>query len=454
MTPWVDDANAPLLVDLYELTMAQAYWREGMDAPATFGLFVRRLPPSRNFLLAAGLDTALRFLERFRFDAAALAALAGLGRFDDGFLDWLGRLRFRGEVRAVPEGTPVFAEEPLLEVTAPLAEAQLVETVLLNQVHLQTVVASKAARVVAAAAGRPVIDFGLRRYHGADAGLKAARATYLAGCEGTSNVLAACVWPELTAMGTMAHSYVQAHEDEAEAFRRFSDLYPETTLLVDTYDTLEGVRRVVRLARERGPAFRVRAIRLDSGDLAALAKGAREILDAAGLRAVRIFASGDLDEHAVARLVEAGAPVDSFGVGTRMGVPHDAPTLDVVYKLVAYGGEGRVKLSTGKRTLPCRKQVFREERDGVAVRDVLGLEGERRDGRPLLVTVMAGGARTEAGRVGLAEARAHAAREIVRLPAAVRAIAPADPAYPVVVSDALLAAHERARARAELVSAG
>lgn len=448
MSPWVDDARAALLTDLYELTMAQAYWREGMHAPATFSLFVRRLPPCRNFLLAAGLDEALRYLEALRFDDEALAFLATLGRFEPGFLDWLGRLRFTGEVRAVPEGTPVFAEEPLLEVTAPLAEAQLAETFLLNQVHFQTVVASKAARVVHAAAGRPIVDFGLRRYHGADAGLKAARAAGLAGCAGTSNVLASAVWPEIPPMGTMAHSYVQAHDDELDALRRFSELYPETTLLVDTYDTLRGVRRVVELARERGEAFRVGAIRLDSGDLGALAVGARRILDDAGLHAVRIFASGELDEHAIARLVGGGAPIDSFGVGTGMGVPADAPALDVAYKLVAYAGTGRVKLSTGKRTLPGRKQVFRETRDGEPVRDVLAGEDEVHPGRPLLVPVMSGGVRTDAGRVGLAAARAHATDAIAGLPARLRALTPADPPYPVVVSDGLLDALRAARERA------
>ncbi len=448
MSPWVDDARAALLTDLYELTMCQAYWREGMDAPATFSLYSRRLPPGRSFLLAAGLDDALRFLETLHFDDAALAHLDTLGRFEPAFLDWLGRLRFTGEVRAVPEGTPVFAEEPLLEVTAPIAEAQLAETFLLNQVHLQTVVASKAARVVAAAAGRPVVDFGLRRYHGTDAGLKAARAAWLAGCVSTSNVLASAVWPEIPAAGTMAHSYVQAHDDELDAFRRFSELYPETTLLVDTYDTLRGVDRVIALARERGPAFRVGAVRLDSGDLGVLARAARRMLDAAGLAQVRIFASGELDEYTIAGLIAGGAPIDAFGVGTRMGVPPDAPTLDVAYKLVAYAGTGRVKLSTGKRSLPGQKQVFREERDGEAVRDVLAGADEELPGRPLLVPVMAAGVRTPAGRVGLSAVRAHAAEEIARLPARLRGVPPADPPYPVVVSERLMESFRAAQRRA------
>lgn len=445
MNAWVDDARAALLTDLYELTMAQAYWREGRTAPATFSLFCRRLPPTRNYLLAAGLDDALRYLEAFRFDGESLAFLASLGRFSAEFLDWLGRLRFTGDVRAVPEGTPVFAEEPLVEVTAPLPEAQLVETFLLNQVHVQTLIASKAARVVTAAAGRPVHDFGLRRYHGTDAGMKAARAAWIAGCAGTSNVLAARTWG-IPATGTMAHSYVQAHEDEAEAFRRFSELYPETTLLVDTYDTLRGVQRVIALAKERGDTFRVRAIRLDSGDLGALAREARRMLDAAGLGGVRIFASGELDEDAVARLV--AAPIDAFGVGTAMGVSKDAPALDVAYKLTAYAGVGRVKLSPGKRSLPGPKQVFREERDGEAVRDVIAGVEETFPGRPLLVPVMVGGRRTAAGSEGLDAARARAAAEIARLPAAVRGLAPADPAYEVIVSERLIAGLEAARARA------
>jgi nicotinate phosphoribosyltransferase len=447
--------NAALLTDLYQLTMAQAYWREALLEPAVFSLSVRRLPPRRNFLLACGLEDALRYLETLRFDDAALAYLDGLGGFRAEFLEWLGALRFTGEVRAVPEGTPVFADEPILEVRAPLAEAQVVETFLMNQLHLQTVLASKGARVVRAAEGRRVVDFGLRRMHGSDAGLKSARAFHVAGVAATSNVLAGQVYG-IPVAGTMAHSYVQAHDSEEAAFRAFADLYPETVLLVDTYDTLAGVRRVVALAEQLGDAFRVRAIRLDSGDLAELAVAARGILDAAGLEGVEIFATGGLDEDRIAALVAAGAPIDGFGVGTRMGVSADAPSLDMVYKLAEYAGAGRVKLSSGKAILPGAKQVFRVEEDGMAVRDVIGRADESGPGRPLLETVMRAGQRVGPGvATPLDEARRHAARELARLPGRIRSLERADPPYPVTVSEALaglqreVAAHVDSRAERE-----
>jgi nicotinate phosphoribosyltransferase len=350
-SPWVDDGNAALLTDLYELTMLQAYWREGMADEAVFSLYYRTLPDDRSYLLACGLDDALRFLETLSFDQDALEYLAAHGGFSREFLGWLSELRFAGDVWALPEGTPVFPEEPLLEVRAPIAQAQLAESFVMNQVHLQTVLASKAVRVVEAARGRAVIDFGLRRMHGTDAAMKGARAYWVAGLAATSNVLAGRVYGVPIA-GTMAHSFVQAHEDELTAFRAFARLYPDTVLLVDTYDTLLGIDRVIELARELGDAFRVRAVRLDSGDLAALAVEARRRLDAAGLHRVEVFASGGLDEHRIAELVARGAPIDGFGVGTRMGVSEDAPALDMAYKLTAYAGEGRLKLSPGKRILP------------------------------------------------------------------------------------------------------
>jgi nicotinate phosphoribosyltransferase len=339
-------------------------------------------------------------------------------------------------VRAVPEGTPVFANEPILEVAAPLPEAQLVETFVMNQIHLQTTLASKAARVVSAAAGRDVIDFGLRRIHGVDAGLKAARAFHIAGVAGTSNVLAGRAYG-VSLSGTMAHSYIQAHADELQAFRDFARSFPETVLLVDTYDTAEGVRRVVRLAEELGDDFRVRGVRLDSGDLGALAFEARSILDAAGLHGVRIIASGGLDEGQVAALVASGAPIDAFGVGTRMGVSSDAPTLDMAYKLTEYAGEGRMKLSTGKVSLPGRKQVFRLEEEGRAIRDVIARADEELPGRPLLRTVMRGGRRLPEGRLELDAARAEARRGLAAMPERLLRLEPADPPYPVEVSRAL-----------------
>jgi nicotinate phosphoribosyltransferase len=434
--PWVTDANAALLTDLYELTMLQAYWREGMLDEAVFTLFVRRLPPSRNYLLVCGLDDALRYLERVRFDRDALDFLAGLGHFRPEFLEWLAAFRFTGDVYAVPEGTPVFADEPILEVVAPLPEAQLAETFVMNQVHFQTVIASKAARIVQAAEGRAVVDFGLRRMHGADAGIKAARACYVAGAAATSNVLAGRLYGVPVA-GTMAHSYVQAHDRELDAFRSFAALYPTTILLVDTYDSIEGVKRVIALARELGDAFQVRGVRLDSGDLAALAFEARALLDEAGLSRVEIFASGGLDEHVIAGAVQRGAPISAFGVGSSMAVAQDAPALDIAYKLAAYGGTGRLKLSPGKGILPGQKQVFRREDGGIAAGDVIARWGEALPGRPLLVRVMERGARLPAGGATVEQARVRARSELERLPDRLRALAPADPPYPVTLSDAL-----------------
>lgn len=425
-----------LFTDLYELTMLQAYLEEGMEDTAVFSLFVRRLPPRRNYLMACGLDDALTALETLQFDAAALSYLQSLGRFSTRFLEFLAQFRFTGDVHAVPEGTPVFASEPILEVVAPIAEAQLVETIVMNQVHLQTLLASKAARVVEAAAGRPVVDFGARRAHGLDAGLKAARAFYIAGVASTSNLAAGQAYG-LPVAGTMAHSYVQAHDDELQAFRSFAALYPDTVLLVDTYDTRAGVEKVVALAHALGADFRVSAIRLDSGDLGRLAVEARRILDDAGLQRVGIFASGGLNEDIVARLVADGAPIDGFGVGTDMGVSADAPALDIVYKLVEYGGRGRIKLSPGKELLPGRKQIFRIERDGLADRDVLARDGDACDGRPLLQPVMQRGQRLPAGRVALSAAREWARRQREGLPPRVRRLAGSRPPYRVDLGPAL-----------------
>jgi nicotinate phosphoribosyltransferase len=317
----------------------------------------------------------------------------------------------------------------------------------MNQIHLQTLLASKASRAVQAAQGRRVVDFGMRRMHGADAALQGARAFYAAGVAATSNVRAGLAHG-IPVAGTMAHSYIQAHDREQDAFRAFTELYPETVLLVDTYDTLEGVRKVAELARERGDAFRVRGVRLDSGDLAELARGARRTLDSAGLKEVEIFASGDLDEYRIAELVRSGAPITAFGVGTRMGVSADAPSVDLVYKLTDYAGSGRLKTSTGKAVLPGRKQVFRLEQNGGAVRDVIARHGEEQPGRALLEPVMKGGKRLDAGRPSLAAVRERAAAEIARLPARVRALEPADPPYPVEISPALRDLEQTVRERA------
>jgi nicotinate phosphoribosyltransferase len=443
---WVSDRNAALLTDLYQLTMLQAYWAEGMTEEAAFSLFVRSLPPGRNYLLACGLDDALRYLERLQFPPEAVEFLRKRDEFEDEFCDWLAAFRFTGDVWAVPEGTPVFAEEPLLEIAAPLPDAQLPETFVMNQIQLQTLLASKAARVVHAAGGRAVVDFGLRRTQGTDAGLKSARAFHVAGIHATSNVLAGQVYG-MPISGTMAHSFVQACDDELAAFRAFARQYPETVLLVDTYDSLEGVRNVVRLARELGDDFRVRAVRLDSGELAQLAFAAREILDRAGLERVELFASGGLDEWDIAALVDSGAPITGFGVGVRMGVSQDAPSLDIAYKLVEYAGQGRLKLSPGKVLRPGRKQVFRVERDGRALRDVLALADERQPGRPLLQRVMEGGRRLPAGEADHHQARKRAASELARLPDRIRALEDADPPYPVEVSASLEQESQRARER-------
>ncbi|RME69098.1 MAG: nicotinate phosphoribosyltransferase [Alphaproteobacteria bacterium] len=442
-------ADAPglaLFTDLYELSMLQAYHAEGMAARAVFSLFVRRLPEGRNFLLACGLAAVLDYLEALRFADDDLAYLAGLGRFSDSFLRYLRGFRFTGNVRAVGEGTPVFANEPILEIEAPLPEAQLVETFVMNQIHMQTVLASKAQRVVAAAAGRPVVDFGARRMHGIDAAVKAARAFYIAGVSATSNVLAGARYG-IPLAGTMAHSYIQAHDDEAGAFRAFVRSYPETVLLVDTYDTLAAIDKVIALARALGADFKVRAVRLDSGDLAVLARQVRRLLDDAGLGHVEIFASGGLDEHAIAALIAAGAPIDGFGVGTSMGVSSDAPDLDIAYKLCEYAGKGRLKLSAAKPVLPGRKQVFRVSEGERAVRDVIAGADEDLPGQPLLEYVMRGGKRLAAGRDDLDDARVRAREAVARLPSAVRALAPPASPYPVAVSPALAAFQKQVQER-------
>jgi nicotinate phosphoribosyltransferase len=429
-----------LYTDLYQLTMLQAYWREDMDEPAVFDLFVRRLK-DRHYLVACGLEQALEFLETLSFSEAALDHLATQDPFEPAFLDWLADFEFTGDVYAVPEGTPVFPDEPLVEVVAPIGEAQLVETLLLNQLTFQTTIASKASRIVEAArAGgedRLVADFGMRRMHGTDAAMKGARAAYIAGVDATSNVAAGQAY-DLPITGTMAHSYVEAHDSEVEAFRAFSALYPETILLVDTYDTLDGVRKVIDLMDETDEDVQVRGIRLDSGDLAELAHAARRLLDEAGLTDVMIFASGGLDEHTIADLLDREAPIDGFGVGTRMGTSADQPALDSAYKLSGYAGTPRMKLATDKSNLPGRKQVVRQYEDGTAVRDVIATEDEQTHGAPLLERVMADGERTEAGAARpLTAVREHAAARLDELPARLRAPTAANRDYNVVLSDAL-----------------
>jgi nicotinate phosphoribosyltransferase len=426
--------TSALFTDLYELTMAQAYYAESMDQLAVFELAFRRLPHNRNFLVAAGFVDVLDFLTAFHFSTNDLEYLRSRREFSEEFLECLGSLKFSGDVYAVPEGTIIFPNEPLLQVIAPIVEAQLIETFVLNQIHFQSIATTKAARVVAAAEGRAVIDFGSRRAHGTDAAFKVARATYLSGGAGTSNVLAGKLY-DIPVFGTMAHSYIQAHDDEAASFESFAELYPETTLLVDTYSTLDGVRKVIELSQRLGHRFRVRALRLDSGDLGALAFQTRKMLDDAGLHNVQIFASSGLDEYKVHELIKSGAPIDAFGVGTKLAVSADAPELDMAYKLVEYGGKGRFKLSTKKLLYPGRKQIFRQIEKGRMMSDVIGRFDESLPGERLLKSIMIHGRPTT--RVELEESRRHLQSELERLPEHLRALDPATTPYPVTYSQSL-----------------
>ena len=400
-----------LSTDLYELNMAASYLRRGMDGAATFSLYVRDMPKQRGFLVAAGLDHCLRFLESFSFDEEDLAYLSEIG-FDDRSVDGFREVRFGGEVWAVPEGRIVHAKEPILEVTAPIAEAQLVETVLLNQVTLHTTLTSKAARYVIAAEGRGLVDFAFRRAHGVEAARAAARGSAIVGFQATSNVEAAREFG-LAVTGTMAHSFITAFDDEREAFRAFAEDHPHrTTFLVDTYDALNGVRNAIEVIKEMDPPGEV-GVRLDSGDLDRLSREARRILDHAGLGRAKIFASGGLDEHEVAELVRAGAPVDAFGIGTQLGVSADAPYVDAVYKLAEFEGRPVLKLSPAKASAPGRKQVWRGPSE-----DVISLRDEAAPGpnhEPLLEPVMQAGRRL-APAPSIEEMRARFERDLAALP--------------------------------------
>jgi nicotinate phosphoribosyltransferase len=370
--------DAAVFTDLYELTMAASYLREGMRGPATFSLFARHLPRGRSFLVAAGLEDVLNFLSDFRFSDDALSYLDSLDLFEPAFLKFLRRLRFTGLVRAVPEGTVVFQNEPLLEITAPIIEAQLVETAVLNLVHFQTLLASKAVRCVLAARGRPVAEFGLRRTHGIDAGLKAARCAFIAGASMSSNVMAGLHYG-IPPTGTMAHSYVSAFPREIDAFRAFARAFPgQTVLLLDTYDTVAAARKAVLVAKEmEAKGQRLAGVRLDSGDLVGLSRRVRGILDDSGLAYVNIFVSGGLDEMSIDEHLAAGAPIDAFGVGTRMDVSADQPYLDMAYKLVEYDGRPVLKSSAGKETWAAPKQVYRRLRSGEGFAgDVIALREE------------------------------------------------------------------------------
>lgn len=439
-----------LFTDLYEVTMAQAYMAEHMSGTAVFETLFRKLPQGRSYVMAAGLSDVLDFLEAFQFQQEDIDYLRGLRLFTEEFLQSLSAVRFTGEVWAVPEGTAVFPNEPIVQVIAPILEGQLVETFVVNQIHLQSVIASKAARVVEAARGRMVVDFGARRAHGTDAALKVARAGYLAGIAGTSNLLAAREYG-IPAFGTMAHSFIQAFDIELDAFDAFARLYPGTTLLVDTYDTLHGVDHVIELAKRRND-FDVAAIRLDSGDLGALSKAARAKLDAAGLNQVEIVASSGLDEYRIAALMDDDCPIDAFAVGTKLAVAQDAPSLDMAYKLVEYDGAGRTKFSSGKVIYPGRKQVVRRLDHGVFAGDTIGKPDEHLAGEPLLVPVMKNGRRLPQHDPGLQASRNWARQQLDLLPPQLRSLEPTGWSYPVDVSPEITRELERLRRAQQLVS--
>jgi nicotinate phosphoribosyltransferase len=442
-------ASSGLLADLYELTMAAGYIETGFEARATFELFVRTLPPQRNYLVAAGLEQALAFLETVRFQGAEIAYLRAHPAFRHigaAFFDYLATFRFSGEVLAMPEGTVCFPDEPLLRVTAPIAEAQIVETALLAIVSFQTMVASKAARIVEAAAGRPVVEFGTRRAHGIESGVLAARAAYIGGFLGTSNVEAGYRFG-IPTYGTQAHSWIMAHETEEEAFARFLDVFPEhSVLLLDTYDVRAAMEKVIAMGRKP------RGVRLDSGEVATDSIWLRKRLDETGWRDVEIFASGDLDEGRIASLLAAGARIDTFGVGTAVSTSWDAPSLGMLYKLVELerGGEvqGAAKFSAAKVTFPGRKQVYRSaDARGLYAGDVIAVEDEpETGGEALLGPVMRAGRRV-AAEVPIAEARRRCVAQLGCLPAALHGLNPAPKPYPVRHSKGLKELLKQVRAR-------
>ena len=437
----VREENMSMFTDLYELTMCASYFDNEKFEPATFDLFVRRLPENRGYLLVAGLEQVLQYLETIRFAEAHLAYLKKQG-FNSDFLDYLRGFKFTGEVSALPEGSVAFPNEPLIRVTAPIIEAQLIETFLLNTVNLQTMIATKASRVVQTAKGKAVVEFGLRREHGIDAGMKVARASYLAGCQGTSNVLAGMAYG-IPVFGTMAHSFVMSFEKEIDAFRAFAKTFPnKSTLLIDTYNEMAGAEKAATVAKElEARGCKLGGVRLDSGDLAQISKQVRALLDANGLGYVTIFASGDLDEYRIAELQRKGAKIDAFGVGTRMGTSADKPYVDVIYKLCETMNADGVfspimKLSEGKITLPGRKQVYRfKDEQGNYSKDIIALAEEKSDGETLLIKVMEKG-RITSDSPSLKEIRAAAEENLSKLPVKYKKLTNPPP-YPVKLSKAL-----------------
>ena len=435
MTP----LTSPLTTDLYELNMVQAYLDRGEDKEAVFEFFVRRLPPRRGFLLAAGLEDVLTYLETLRFSSSEIDWLKSTGRFRGNLIDYLAGFRFSGDVHAVAEGTVCFPNEPLIRITAPLMMAQIVETRLINIMHFQTMIASKAARMVLAAPGKLLSDFGLRTAHGAEAGLFSARASYIAGFASAANVLAGERYG-IPVVGTMAHSFVQVHDDEMTAFENFARARPDgVVLLIDTYDTEAGARKVVQLAPKlKADGIAIRGVRIDSGDLASMARKVRDILDAGGLKDVIILVSGGINEDVLQTMMAARTPIDGFGIGVNLDASIDAPSLDCAYKLQDYAGKPRRKLSEGKATWPGRKQVWRSYGADRRMRgDILSLENDSQAGETLIAPVMRGGKRL-APAPTLAQIREHATRELGKLPEPLRKLE-GGMEYPVEISKALRA---------------
>ncbi|MEC4747867.1 nicotinate phosphoribosyltransferase [Methylomicrobium sp. Wu6] len=435
-------ANDALLTDLYQLAMMQGYYDQRMQETAVFELFVRRLPASRSFLVAAGLEQAIDYLQNLRFTSAELDWLQGTGFFNTDFLQWLENFRFTGDVHAMAEGTVFFPNEPILRITAPIAEAQFVESRLINILHFQTLIASKAARSVLLAPDKKLIEFGFRRAHGGEAGLLAARASYLAGFSGTATVAAGRHFG-IPVFGTMAHSFIQAHRSESEAFEHFALAnLRNVVLLIDTYDTEAGAQKVVELAPKlKALGIPIKGVRLDSGDLASHARHVREILDAAGLADTTIFASGNIDEYSLEKLILERAPIDGFGIGTHLDTSEDAPYLDCAYKLQQYAGIPRRKRSEGKATWPGVKQVYRRfDADGLLTDDTITLVDAPCTGGPLLKAIMLGGELVETLPT-LERIRLYAEDQLNRLPENLRVLKNAQP-YPVRISAELCALTE------------
>jgi len=432
----VQTRDLSLLVDLYELSMAQAYWAREMRGRASFSLFFRELPPGRSFMLACGQQYLAETLASLRFEREDLRRLEQLELFQPAFLRWLGEFRFSGDLKALPEGTPVFPNEPLLEIEAPIAEAQLLESLVMNTVHLETVLASQAARMVLAARGRPLVDFGMRRMQGLDAAHRGVRAYRIAGLAGTSNVRAGQDFG-LPVRGTMAHSFIQACPSQLEAFKTYARLYPGTTLLVDTYDTREAVLQIIDWLKS-DPEAHISAIRLDSGDLLEESRYCREALNEAGLERIRILASGGLDEYRIHDLLDRGAPIDGFGVGTALGTGGEAPNLDLAYKLTQYQGRPCMKRSPGKAFYPAPKQIYRQtDAQGYYAGDRVTHKDERAPGQPLLRPTLSQGELIPGAIAPLEKTVEHTREAMGRLPEPLKQLEPAGQPYPVHFSERL-----------------